>query len=136
MALRPASTTGLIAFGAFLYFAAFMAALAAFLLLFPGTSLDRLWALNPRAHTDLAALGKWVAVAFLFLSALAVYTAILWFHRRRRAWRIAVVILSVEVFGNIINFYRGDRLRGLVGFCIAFLLLAYLLSRRVRDAFP
>src|SRR5262249_53022169 len=114
MATRPASTTGLFAFGLFLYFAAFMAALAAFLLLFPGTPLDRLWVLNPRAHTDLAALGKWVAIAFLFLSVLAVYTAILWFHGRRRAWRIAVAALALQVVGNLIAVSHGDRLRGLV----------------------
>jgi hypothetical protein len=131
----PATPPGLIAFGVLFYFAASMAVLAAFLLFWPGTPLDKLWAINPRAHTDLSSLGKWVSIEFLLLAVFAVYTAVLWFRRRRLAWRLAVLTMSVEVLGNLINIFRGDLLRGIAGIAIAALLLAYLLNSKVKAAF-
>jgi len=124
-----------IAFGVLVCFAASMAALAAFLLAWPGTALDRLWAINPRAHAELSSLGKWVAIAFLLLAVVAVYTAVLWFRRRVLGWRLAVVAIAVQVVGNLVNIVRGDLLRGVVGLAIAALLLFYLLSRAVKAAF-
>src|SRR5215472_8410641 len=108
---------------------------AAFLLAWPGTALDRLWAINPRAHAELSSLGKWVAIAFLLLAVVAVYTAVLWFRRRVLGWRLAVVAIAVQVVGNLVNIVRGDLLRGVVGLAIAALLLFYLLSRAVKAAF-
>ena len=126
---------GFTAFGAFLCFATLMATLAAFLLLCPGTPLDRLWTLNPRAHRDLASLGPWISVAFLFLAALAAYTALLWFRRRRAAWRVAVVGMVVQCLGDAANLLTGDTFRGGFGLAIASLLLFFLLRPRVRSAF-
>lgn len=126
---------GLGAFGVFLYFAACVAALAAFLLLVPGTRLDRLWAINPRAQHDLTAMGRWIAVAFLFLLALLVYTAVLWFRRRILGYRLAVAVMTFQMCGDLVNLLRGDIVRGAVGLAIAGLLLAYLLSGGVKSAF-
>ena len=126
---------GFVSLGVFVCFAACMAALAAFLLGWPGTALDRLWAINPRAHAELSALGKWAAIGFLLLALVAVYTAILWFRRRVLGWRLAVVGAVCEVIGNLVNILRGDLLRGVIGLAIAALLLFYLLSRAVKAAF-
>ena len=129
------SRFGLSAFGVFLCFAALMAALAAFLLLVPGTPLDRLWAINPRAQHDLSSLGRWVAVAFVFLSALLVYTAVLWFRRRVLGYRVAVAIMAFQVCGDLVNLLRGDIIRGAAGLAIAAALLGYLLNGGVKSAF-
>lgn len=126
--------TGLTAFGVFLCFAASMALLAAFLLAFPGTSLDRLWALNPRAHRQLGSLGPWIAGAFLFLAALLAYTAAHWFRRRVLGWRLAVVIIAAQWFSDAASTLRGD-FRSIAGLVIASLLLFFLLSHRVKSAF-
>jgi hypothetical protein len=124
--------------GFFLIFAAAMASLAGFLLLKPGTFLDRAWALNPRAHAQFASLGAlipWVGLGFLVLAILGACTARLWFQRRLVAWRIAVVSIALQAIGDAVNFFRGERLAGLAGFVIASVLLGLLLSRGVRSAF-
>lgn len=125
-------------FGFFLIFATTMAALASFLLLKPGTLLDRAWALNPRAHAQFASLGAlipWVGFGFVGLAILGAYTARLWFQRRLLGWRFAVVGIALQAIGDAVNFLRGERLAGLVGLLIASILLAFLLSQRVKAAF-
>ena len=131
----PSVPTGFTAFGGFLIFASAMASLAAFLLLVPGTILDHAWSLNPRAHQQLAPLAPWIAYAFLFLSALLIYTARLWFQHRFHGWRVAVAIIALQSIGEAVNFIRGELLTGVIGLLIASALLSYLFSRRVRAAF-
>ena len=60
---------GFTAIGIFLFFGAVMASLAATTLLWRGTPLDRLWALNPIAYKQLAPLGGIVGIFFLVLGA-------------------------------------------------------------------
>lgn len=138
MADQPNLPRPLVAFGIFLIFATTMAALASFLLLKPGTLLDRAWALNPRAHAQFASLGAlipWVGFGFVGLAILGAYTARLWFQRRLLGWRFAVVGIALQAIGDAVNFLRGERLAGLVGLLIASILLAFLLSQRVKAAF-
>lgn len=129
---RPYGFTG---FGCFLFFGALMAGLAATTLLWPGTALDRIWALNPKAHQKLVALGKTVGVLFLFLSAALAAAGIGWLRRRLWAWRLAIVIIATQIFGDIVNSARGDLLRGGVGVIIAGALLFYLLQPTTKAAF-
>jgi hypothetical protein len=60
-------TQGFTAIGIFLFFGALMASLAAITLLWRGTALDRLWALNPNACKQLAPLGGIGGIFFLVL---------------------------------------------------------------------
>jgi hypothetical protein len=53
---------GFTAIGFFLFFGAVMATFAATTLLWRGTPLDRLWALNPTAYNRLAPLGGIVVI--------------------------------------------------------------------------
>lgn len=125
-------------FGVFLCFATCMAALAAWLLAFPGTRLDRLWALNPRAHAQFASLGSllpWAALGFLLMAIVGVYTTRLWFQRRFRGWRIATFAIAIQAMSDAVNFLRGDYFAGLLGLLIASVLLTFLLSRPVKAAF-
>jgi hypothetical protein len=61
-----------------------MASLAATTLLWRGTVLDRLWALNPTAYKQLAPLSGIVGILFLVLGVALTTAGIGWFRRRLR----------------------------------------------------
>ena|SRR2546426_8046563 len=126
---------GITVVGVFLFFGATMASLAGTTLTWPGTPLDRMWVLNPTAHRQLATLGKPAGILFLLLSATLAVAATGWFQRRLWGWRLAVAVIATQVLGDLVNFFRGDWLRGGVGFSIAAALLFYLLRPAVRAVF-
>jgi hypothetical protein len=126
---------GFTAIGIFLFFGAVMASLAAITLLWRGTALDRVWALNPIAYKQLAPLGRAVGVLFLLLGAALTTAGIGWFRRRLWGWRLAVVIIATQVLGDVVNCVRGDWLRGGAGIVIAGALLLSLLQPRIRATF-
>jgi hypothetical protein len=126
---------GFVAVGTFLFFGATMASLAAITLLWHGTVLDRAWRLNPAAYRQLAPLGSKVGIAFLLLSTALLVSGIGWFHRRLWAWRLAAVIIAIQILGDVFNLARGDLLGGATGVLIASALLLYLLSSRIRSEF-
>ena len=59
---------GMTPMGVFLLFGAAMALIAGTSLMRPGTALDRMWALNPRAYHELSHLGRSVGLLFLLLA--------------------------------------------------------------------
>jgi hypothetical protein len=123
------------AIGIFLFFGAIMATLAATTLLWRGTPLDRLWTLNPTAYKQLAPLGRIVGILFLVLGAALTTAGIGWFRRRLWGWRLAVIIISTQVLGDVVNSVRGAWLRGGTGVIIAGALLLFLLQARIRAMF-
>jgi hypothetical protein len=127
---------GFTAIGLFLFFGALMASLAATTLLWRGTALDRVWALNPTAYHQLAPLGSQVGLLFLLLAAALTAAGIGWLRRRLWGWRLAILIIATQVAGDLLNFFRGDRLRGGIGFAIAGALLFYLFRPQIRACFP
>ncbi len=128
-------TPGFTAIGIFLFFGAVMASLAATTLLWRGTALDRVWALNPTAYKQLAPLGRPVGILFLLLGSALTTAGIGWFRRRLWGWRIAVVIIATQVLGDIVNGVRGDLVRGGIGVIIAGALLLFLLRPKIRAVF-
>jgi hypothetical protein len=126
---------GFTAVGIFFFFGAIMASLAATTLLWRGTALDRLWALNPKAYRQLAPLGGAVGILFLLLSAALTTAGIGWFRRRLWGWRLAVVIIATQVLGDVVNCVGGDWLRGGTGVLIAGALLLFLLQPKIRATF-
>jgi hypothetical protein len=126
---------GFVAIGIFLLFGALMAGLAAVTLSFRGTSLDRIWTLNPTAYARLAPRGPVVGPLFFLLSAALACATVGWFRRRAWGWWLAVAILATQVLGDVINCIRGDFLRGATGLVLGGALLLYLLSFNVRTAF-
>jgi hypothetical protein len=111
-------TPGFTAIGIFLFFGAIMAGLAATTLLWRGTVLDRLWDLNPTAYRQLVPLAGTVGILFVILGAALTAAGIGWFHRR--LWgRLAVLIIAIQLLGDVVNCIRGDLLRGGTGVIIA-----------------
>src|SRR5690348_11508799 len=98
----------LTAVGAFLFFGAVMASFAGFTLIWQGTPLDRMWRLNPVAHEQLAPLGNLVGIPFLLLAVALALAAIGWFRRRFWGWVLAVVIIAIQLAGDLFNLVRGD----------------------------
>jgi len=74
----PRGITGV---GIFLLFGTVMAFLAGTTLVWPGTVLDHAWALNPRAHRELAPLGRMIGIPFLLLGVTLLALAVGWFRR-------------------------------------------------------
>jgi hypothetical protein len=128
-------TRGFTAIGIFLFFGAIMASLAATTLLWRGTALDRIWALNPTAYKQLAPLGGVVGIFFMVLGVALTTAGIGWFRRRLWGWKLAVVIIAIQVLGDVVNCVRGNLLRGGTGVVIAGALLLFLLRSKVKATF-
>jgi len=130
--LVPRGITGV---GIFLLFGTAMAFLTGTTLVWPGTALDHAWALNQRAHRELAPLGRMIGIPFLLLGATLLAAAVGWFRRALWGWRLAVALIAAQVIGNIVNLFLGHIAEGATGFIIATALLAYLILPRVRILF-
>jgi len=139
-AFRPASRPqdrplGYNAIGVFLFFGATMASYAAATLAFRGTILDRGWILNPVAHQQLATLGRVMAFPFMFLALMLFLAGLGWFRQRRWGWILAIMIISMNLLGDLFNAFRGEWLKGALGVLIAGGLLAYMTRPQIRDYF-
>ena len=130
-----AKTWGFTAIGVFLFFGTTMASLAAITLLWRGTALDDVWALNPTAYKELMPLGRSVGILFLLLGATLTVAGIGWFRHRLWGWRLAIAIIATQVLGDVVNCVRGDFVRGGIGIIIAGGLLLFLLRSKIRAAF-
>jgi hypothetical protein len=135
MLVQKKSHTAITAMGIFLFFGATMASLAGVTLIWRGTILDRMWAINAPAYRKLAPFGKTVGIPLLLLGATMAVAGTAWFRHRLWGWRLVVAIIATQVLGDLVNAFIGDLLRGGVGFVIAGLLLVYLLRPEVRAAF-
>src|SRR6476659_8142275 len=93
----------------FFAFGTTMCALTIALLLFPGTVLDALWGLNPEAHLAFQSLGWSAVLIMLVVGTGCAFAAIgLWQQRRWGIWT-AVIVLSVNLVGDVLNvLFRHD----------------------------
>jgi len=126
---------GFSAMGLFFAFGSTMAAYSAVTLLEPGTALDRLWALNKGAHTQLALLGKTAVFGFVVLAATLAAASVGWFRRRRWGWILGITIISINAAGDLVNLSMGEHWKGAVGVTIAALVLVYMTTPGVRSYF-
>jgi hypothetical protein len=121
--------------GIFFLFGALMATLAGVTLVWRGTALDGMWALNPRAYNQLAPYGKTIGIPFLLLGITMVISGIGWLKRRAWGWRLAAIVIVTQVLAHFVTALMGDVTRGIVGVIISGALLVYLLRPQVRAAF-
>jgi hypothetical protein len=94
-----------------------------------------MWTLNPTAYKQLVPFGASAGVLFLLLSVALAVAGTGWFKRRLWGWRLAVVIITAQLVGDLVNVLRGDVVRGAIGLTIAGALFFYLLRSEVRAAF-
>jgi hypothetical protein len=120
-------------FAAFFAFGATMCVLTIALLVFPGTELDSLWRLNPDAHLAFQSIGSWSIVLMVtvgiacLLAAIGLWRGVIW------GTRIALIILSVNIAGDLSNaLFRYDY-RALIGLPIGTLMIFYLLRSPARS---
>lgn len=124
---RPFVVTGSSLFFAF---GTVMSGLTAVMLLFPGSPIEPLWRLNPRAREAFASIGT-TAVLLMILVCVACLTAAvgLWRLKRWGYWT-AILILSINVAGDALNAALTRDLRALVGLPIGLTLIVLLRQKR------
>jgi hypothetical protein len=110
----------------FFAFGVSMCVLTIALLLFPGTVLDELWRLNPDAHAVFQAIGGWSIAIMLLAGTACLIAAIgLW---RGTVWgtRVAILILVVNMIGDLSSALLNYDFRTLIGLPIAAAIIVYL----------
>lgn len=128
MSARPAGITAL---SFFFGFGATMCGLATFMLLVPGTPLDRLWQLNPGAKQGFAAMG--ISASFLLIAVCAACitaAAVGLWRCRTFGYRTALSILTVNMIGDTVNFVVAHDWRTLIGLPVATSMITYLVKKR------
>lgn len=113
-------------FAAFFTFGATMCALTTGLLLFPGTALDSLWRLNPDAHHAFQSFGSWSIVLMLTVGTGCLFTAIGLWRGTRWGTRLAVIILALNIIGDLINALFRHDYRALIGLPVGAAMIFYL----------
>jgi uncharacterized membrane protein len=111
-----------------------MCTLTVVLLIFPGSRLDSLWALNPDARIAFQFLGKAAIWLMFVVGAACAFAAIgLW---RNSLWgiRIALVILSLNIFGDLWNAVVHHDYRALIGIPIGGAMIFYLARYKTADS--
>jgi hypothetical protein len=104
-------------------------------LLFPGSFIEPMWRINPRAHQHLSELRPWAAVLLLAVSMSCAMAAIGLWRRARWGHKIAVALIAINLVGDMANTVMGTEPRAIVGVPIALAILFSLLSKKVRDYF-
>ena len=113
-------------FAAFFLFGATMCTLTIVLLLFPGTALDSLWRINPDARVAFQSIGKGAFLLMLSVGIACAFAALgLW---RAKVWGIwlALVILALNIAGDLFNAFARHDYRALIGLPIGGAMIFYL----------
>lgn len=112
-----------------------MSSTAAIALLFPGSFLDPVWRLNPRAQIAFASMGGWAPVLLGAVSLACASAAVgLW---RVRLWGyvVAIALLVINGIGDVVNVVLGTEPRAVIGIPIVIALVLYLTRPSVRAVF-
>jgi hypothetical protein len=124
--MKDETPIGLKLLALFFAFGACMCALTIGLLLFPGSALDSLWRLNPDAHAAFQRIG---GLSILLMAILGVACALAAIGLARNAkwgrW-LGILILVVNLVGDLTNAIVRDDLRTLIGVPIAGAMIFYL----------
>jgi hypothetical protein len=113
----------------FFAFGACMCALTIWLLLFPGGALNSLWRLNPEAHAAFQRIG---GLSILLMAIVGVACALAAIGLARNAkWArwVGVLILALNLVGDLTNAFVRHDLRTLIGVPIAGAMIFYLARR-------
>ena len=103
-------------------------------LLFPGSFLEPMWRLNPRAHEAFQGMNGAVLLLGVVCVACASAAIGLW-RGRRWGYLVALSLLIFNLIGDTANFLLGIEPRAIIGLPIVALLLFYLSRKSVRNFF-
>ncbi|MGB8508711.1 MAG: hypothetical protein WCD76_09920 [Pyrinomonadaceae bacterium] len=126
---------GITALSIFFLFGAAMSFLSSVSLLFPGSLLEPVWQLNPRAREGFAGIGVWAVVLMFTVCVACVSASVGLWRGARWGYCVAVTLLCVNLLGDIINVLLGIEPRAALGIPIVLAILAYMMSRRARVFF-
>lgn len=129
---RPRLITAL---SIFFMFGAAMSFIASLSLLCPNTFLESMWRLNPRARLNLSSVGLWSVVLLTTVSVFCAAAGIGLWRGARWGHRIAVGLIAVNLVADVTNVILGIEPRAIVGVPVAAVILAYLMSTKVRRLF-
>jgi len=101
----------------------------------PGGPLEPMWRLNPRARVGFSHMGEWAPVLLGVVCLACAACAYGFFTGRRWGYRLGVAGLLVNAAADAFNAVSGIEPRAAVGIPVVALIVAYLLSRRVRIFF-
>ena len=99
-------------------------------LTFPGSFLEPVWKLNPHAREGFARMGGWSIVLMSGVCITCLLTAIGLWRGLRWGYLLAVVVLFINLVGDVINVIVGTDRRAIVGIPIVLLLLILLLRSK------
>jgi hypothetical protein len=104
-------------------------------LFFPGSFLEPMWQLNPRAHNVLASIGLWAPVLLATVSCACAAAAFGLWRGRRWGYHLAMGLFLVHLVSDVANVVLGTEPRAAFGIPVVALLLAFLATTRVRAFF-
>ena len=128
--MRSKRPIGVTLIALFFAFGAVMSGLAAVMLWDPGTVLDRLWSLNPRGHAGFVAMDIAGVVLMVTVCAACATAAIgLW---RSAVWGywMALLMLCVNLIGDLMNGFLMHDWRTLIGVPVAAVMIGYLMGNK------
>ncbi|HWB62237.1 MAG TPA: hypothetical protein VG603_01915 [Chitinophagales bacterium] len=121
--------------GFFLVFGVAMLLTSAFTLINPGTALDAIWQMNPKGHEQMLPYGMAIGIAFTLLAIVFAIAIAGWFKRRKWGWAIVVGIFVANGIGDATRIASGDLSGGLLGICVASVIVFYLTRPLFRQLF-
>ena len=123
---RPLGVIALITLFAVGACASFISAVS---LIFPGSFLEPIWRLNPNARAGFSRIGSWAIVLMVAVCVACIFTAVGLWRKRLWGYRLAVVMLVVNLCGDVINVITGTEPKAIIGIPIVGAILAYLLRK-------
>jgi hypothetical protein len=126
---------GITALSVFFLFGATMSFVASVSLLFPGSFLEPMWQLNPRAREGFAGIGAWAVVLMCALCIACASAAVGLWRGARWGYRLAVALLAINLLGDIVNVVLRTEPRAVIGIPIVVAIFTFLMSKRVRRFF-
>jgi hypothetical protein len=124
--MKSATPIGMRLLALFFAFGACMCALTIVLLLFPGGPLDSLWQINPEPHAAFQRMG---GLSILLMSAVGgacALAAIGLAGNARWGRSLGILILVVNLIGDLTNAFVRNDFRTLIGVPIAGAIIFYL----------
>jgi hypothetical protein len=124
--MKSATPVGMKLLALFFAFGTCMCALTIVLLIFPGTMLDSLWRLNPEAHAAFQSIGS-LSILLMATVGTACGLAAIGLARNTTwgCW-LGILVLTVNLVGDLTNALLRHDLRTLIGVPIAGAMMVYL----------